>query len=78
MALIRSSRLPNDTIDLIEDILAGSRDDWKKRYKRVISELQYYLETLFWQDQLMEYGSFLLNQQAFEYWTVRDMELLLR
>lgn len=71
-------RLPNDTIYLIEDILAGSRDDWKKRYKRVISELQYYLGTLFWQDQLMEYGSFLLNQQALEYWTVRDMELLLR
>jgi len=71
-------RLPNDTIYLIEDILAGSRDDWKKRYKNVVSELQYYLGTLFWQDQLMEYGSFLLNQQALEYWTVRDMELLLR
>ena len=37
--ILRKSRLPEDTIDVIEDILVGTRDDWQRLYKNCVKEI---------------------------------------
>ena len=38
-SLLRKTRLADDTIDVIEDILVGNRDDWKREYKNCVKEI---------------------------------------
>jgi hypothetical protein len=37
--LLRNTRLADDTIGIIADILAGTRDDWRREYKNCIKEI---------------------------------------